>query len=176
MKIIYKAIAALTCILIFFSSNLIKAESSSVTNNSQNNSSYASRYYWIIYDNICPYCRSATKYIQELDWEGKFKFLSYRDPLTYEMFPNLTKEECEKDVHLITPKKEVLTGYKVFRFVIDNLAATKMFNPLLKNDFAEKKLNEIYQKMVLERSCYYKKSDTCSLEDAHNPNGKNNGN
>jgi hypothetical protein len=30
-------------------------------------------YYWIIYDNVCPYCQNATKYIKQLDWEGKFK-------------------------------------------------------------------------------------------------------
>ena len=121
------------------------------------------KYFWIIYDNVCPYCKSATEHIRDLDWEGKFKFLSYRDPLTYKIFPNLTMEECEKDVHMVTPKGQVLAGYEVFRSIIDNLTATKVLNPLLKNDYAEKKLNEIYEKMVKERSCYYKKSDTCEL-------------
>ena len=122
------------------------------------------KYYWVIYDNVCPYCRSATKHIKDLDWEGRFKFLSYRNPLTYKIFPNLTKEECEKDVHMVTPKGEVLSGYKVFRAIIDNLTATKIFNPLLKNNYAEEKLTEIYEKMVKERSCYYKKSGACSLK------------
>ena len=122
------------------------------------------KFYWVIYDNVCPYCRSATKNIKQLDWEGKFKFLSYRNQLTYKMFPNLTKEECEKDVHMVTPKGEVLSGYQVFRAIIDNLTATKIFNPLLKNNYAEEKLNEIYEKMVKERSCYYKKSGTCTLK------------
>ena len=121
------------------------------------------KYYWVIYDNVCPYCRSATKHIKDLDWEGRFKFLSYRNPLAYKIFPDLTKEECEKDVHMVTPKGEILSGYKVFRTIIDNLTATKLLNPILKNDYAEKKLNEIYEKMVKERSCYYKKSDTCTL-------------
>ena len=121
------------------------------------------KYFWVIYDNVCPYCRSATKNIRELDWERKFKFLSYRDPETYKIFPNLTKEECEKDVHMITPKGEVLVGYQVFRAIIDNLTATKLFNPFLKNDYAEKKLEGIYDKMVKKRSCYYKKSN-CPLK------------
>ena len=122
------------------------------------------KYYWVIYDNVCPYCRSATKHIKDLDWEGRFKFLSYRNPLTYKIFPNLTKEECEKDVHMVTPKGEVLSGYKVFRAIIDNLTATKILNTLLKNNYAEEKLTEIYEKMVKERSCYYKKSGTCALK------------
>ena len=122
------------------------------------------KYFWVIYDNVCPYCKSATKHIEDLDWEKKFKFLSYRDPLTYKIFPNLTMKECEKDVHMVTPKGEVLAGYEVFRSIIDNLTATKVLNPLLKNDYAEKKLNEIYEKMVKERSCYYKKSGTCELK------------
>lgn len=121
------------------------------------------KYYWIIYDNRCPYCRSATKYIKELDWEKKFKFISYREPLTYKMFPSLSQEECEKDVHMVTPKGEILIGYQVFRTIIDNLTATRLLNPILKNDYAEKKLNEIYEKMVKERSCYYNKSGTCEL-------------
>lgn len=130
----------------------------------ENETCEINKYYWIIYDNVCPYCRSATKHIKELDWEGKFKFISYRNPKTYKMFPNLTKEECAKDVHMVTPKGEVLAGYQVFRTVIDNLTATKFLNPLLKNDYAEKKLNEIYEKMVKERTCYYKKSGTCGLK------------
>ena len=126
------------------------------------------KYFWVVYDNICPYCRSATQHIKQLDWEGRFKFLSYRDPLTYKIFPNLRMEECEKDIHMVTPKGEVLMGYEVFRTIIDNLTATKVLNPLLKNDYAEKKLNEIYERMVKERSCYYKKSDTCPLK-KHGP-------
>lgn len=128
-------------------------------------------YYWVVYDNVCPYCRSATKHIKSLDWEQKFKFISYRDPLTYKMFPELSKEECEKDVHMVTPKGEVLSGYKVFRTVIDNLTATKVLNPLLKNDYAEKQLNEIYEKMVKERTCYYNKTGTCDLKKTNPSSG-----
>lgn len=126
------------------------------------------KYHWIIYDSVCPYCRQASKHIKDLDWEGKFKFISYRDPLTYKMFPNLTKEECEKDVHMVTPDGKVLVGYQVFRTVIDNLTATKLLNPLLKNNYAETKLNEIYDKMVKERSCYYNKTGTCDLKNRKN--------
>jgi predicted DCC family thiol-disulfide oxidoreductase YuxK len=125
-------------------------------------------YFWVIYDNVCPYCRESTKHIKSLDWEGRFKFLSYRNPLTYKMFPRLSREECEKDVHMVTPTGEVLSGYKVFRTIIDNLTATKILNPLLRNDYAEKKLNEIYEKMVKERSCYYNKSGTCSVNSHNN--------
>ena len=122
-----------------------------------------SKYYWVIYDSVCPYCRSAKKQIMDLDWEKKFKFLSYRDDITYKLFPDLSKEECEKDVHMVTPKGEVIEGYQVFRTIIDNLTATKILNPLLKNNFAEKKLLEIYDKMVKKRTCYYNKS-TCKLK------------
>ena len=118
-------------------------------------------FYWIIYDNACPYCKSATENIKQLDWEGRFKFISYRNPQTYKMFPFLSRQECEKDVHMVTPEGKVLAGYEVFRAVIDNLTATKLFNPLLKNKYAEQKLNEIYEKMVKERSCYYSKTPSC---------------
>ncbi len=122
------------------------------------------KYFWVIYDNVCPYCKESKEHIKALDWQGQFKFLSFRDPLTYKMFPNLKKEECEKDVHMVTPKGEVVVGYEVFRTVIDNLAATKLLNPLFKNNFAEKKLQEIYEKKVKERSCYYNMNDTCPLK------------
>lgn len=121
------------------------------------------KFFWIIYDNVCPYCRESKEHIKALDWQGKFKFLSFRDPLTYKMFPNLKKEECEKDVHMVTPDGEVLIGYDVFKKVIDNLTATKILNPLFKNDYAEQQLKTIYEKMVKERSCYYSKNETCPL-------------
>ena len=166
MKLIKPLIFYLLIIFVLtlcFSASSFAQEATSETN-SLREKYQADKYYWVIYDNVCPYCRSATKHIKDLDWEGRFKFLSYRNPLTYKMFPNLTKEECEKDVHMVTPKGEVLSGYQVFRAIIDNLTATKIFNPLLKNNYAEEKLNEIYEKMVKERSCYYKKSGTCTLK------------
>lgn len=127
---------------------------------------YNSRgYYWVIYDNVCPYCRSSKKHIKTLDWEGRFKFLSYRDPLTYKMFPKLSKAECEKDVHMVTPDGKILVGYEVFRTIIDNLTATKLLNPLLRNRYAEEQLNSIYEKMVKERSCYYKGSNACGVKE-----------
>lgn len=129
------------------------------------------KFFWVIYDSVCPYCKSSRKYIKELDWENKFKFLSYRDPETYKVFPNLSKEECEKDIHMVTPTGEVLVGYGVFRTIIDNLTATKLLNPLLQNNYAEKKLEDIYDKMVKKRSCYYKKS-TCPLKKKGNPSQK----
>ncbi len=125
--------------------------------------SYRGKYYWVIYDNVCPYCQSSKEYIKQLDWEGKFKFTSFRNPTTYKTFPELKKEDCEKDVHMVTPDGKVLVGYKVFRAIIDNLTATKLLNPLFKNDYAEQKLTEIYEKMVKERSCYYNKTGTCDL-------------
>jgi len=159
-KIFYRSILA----ILFFASLQIPALSEDFpdSTNSTPKSVEVSKYYWIIYDNVCPYCRSATKHIKSLDWEGRFKFLSYRDKVTYELFPNLKKEDCEKDVHMVTPKGEILSGYEVFRTVIDNLTATKILNPLLQNNYAEKKLNEIYEKMVKERTCYYN-NDTCPL-------------
>jgi predicted DCC family thiol-disulfide oxidoreductase YuxK len=122
------------------------------------------KYFWIIYDNVCPYCVESKEHIKALDWQGKFKFLSFRDPITYKMFPHLKKEECEKDIHMVTPTGEVLAGYEVFRKIIDNLTATKLLNPLLNNDVAEVKLKEIYEKLVKERSCYYSMSETCPLK------------
>lgn len=124
-------------------------------------------YYWLVYDNVCPYCSNATKYIKQLDWEGRYKFISYRNPQTYKMFPFLNREECEKDPHLVTPGGKVLKGYEVFRHIIDNVTATKILNPILKNNFAEQKLKEIYERMVYERSCYYKDKEgtpSCGAE------------
>ena len=156
--------AVFLLLVCFFSTSFAQETINNNKINSLREKYQVEKYYWVIYDNVCPYCRSATKHVKDLDWEGRFKFLSYRNPLTYKIFPNLTKEECEKDVHMVTPKGEVLSGYKVFRAIIDNLTATKIFNPLLKNNYAEEKLAEIYEKMVKERSCYYKKSGTCSLK------------
>ncbi|OGI20002.1 MAG: hypothetical protein A3B68_01195 [Candidatus Melainabacteria bacterium RIFCSPHIGHO2_02_FULL_34_12] len=164
----YKYILGLLVLFVSFTSNLsfsysqeIKPTPEKVDYKKLHN---ADKYYWVIYDNVCPYCKNATKHIKTLDWEKKIKFLSYRSSLTYRIFPELSREECEKDVHMVTPKGEILKGYQVFRTIIDNLTATKILNPLLKNDYAEKQLNEIYEKMVKERTCYYNKAGACDLK------------
>lgn len=153
--------------LFLFSINFVSAQGNdnpiNLINENEVCNADKTKFFWIIYDNVCPYCQKSREHIKALDWQGKFKFLSFRDPLTYKMFPNLKKEECEKDVHMVTPNGEVLIGYDVFKKVLDNLAATKILNPLFKNDYAEQQLKEIYEKMVKERSCYYSKSETCPL-------------
>lgn len=169
-KIKHITTATLKLLLVFslivpgFYSNSLQANVSFTKDSNSIDVSNINKYYWVIYDSVCPYCREARKHIKSLDWEGKFKFISYRDPQMYKMFPDLNKKECAKDVHMVTPDGQVLVGYKVFRTIIDNLTATKILNPLLKNDFAERKLNEIYKKMVEKRTCYYKKSGTCALK------------
>lgn len=158
-------ILAIFSLLISISiSGISKAEDLELTTSAESEFCDPGDYYWLVYDNVCPYCRNATKYIKQLDWEKKFKFISYRNPQTYKMFPKLKREECEKDPHLVTPEGEILKGYEVFRKVIDTVAATKVLNPILKNNFAEQKLMEIYEKMVEERSCYYNKTETCSID------------
>jgi len=168
MRRLYKIVFALLVFATFSTYSLaeeIKHPSKNSSISTSTRSNIVGNYHWIIYDNVCPYCKQSSKYIKELDWEGKFKFISYRDPITYIMFPFLTEKECEKDVHMVTPEGKVLVGYKVFRAIIDNLTATKILNPLLKNSFAENKLNEMYEKMVKKRTCYYEKTESCSIED-----------
>ncbi|MBI1857777.1 MAG: DUF393 domain-containing protein [Candidatus Melainabacteria bacterium] len=160
--------------LIYNSNLTVLAKDPLVNDTSSNNSKpkIIGKYYWIIYDNVCPYCKEASTNIKQLDWEGRFKFVSYRDPMTYIMFPFLSEEECEKDIHMVTPKGDVLVGYKVFRTIIDNLTATKILNPLLQNNFAEQKLNEIYEKMVAKRTCYYEKTPSCNGKEEANHTGE----
>src|SRR3989338_6225070 len=112
---IFNMLIAFLLVICFTISSFAQEIKDNNKTNSLREKYQAEKYYWVIYDNVCPYCRSATKHIKDLDWEGRFKFLSYRNPLTYKIFPDLTKEECEKDIHMVTPKGEVLSGYKVFR-------------------------------------------------------------
>lgn len=173
IKKLLVSLSILTLLLVSTASSFSNAETNTTSSASSNEKTYKTggirgKYYWIIYDNVCPYCKEASKQIKQLDWEGKFHFISYRDPMAYIMFPFLSEEECKKDIHMVTPDGKVLVGYKVFRTIIDNLTATKILNPLLQNDFAEKQLNEIYEKMVAKRSCYYEKTPACSTgEEGH---------
>lgn len=119
------------------------------------------KYYWVIYDDECPYCKSAYRKIRFLDWTKKFKFISYKDPKTYEIFPNLSKEECAVDIHMVTPTGEVLKSYNVFKTIINNLFSLKLFKPILNSKFGERKLEKYYRSIVEKRTCYYSMSESC---------------
>lgn len=121
----------------------------------QNTNYEVQKYYWIIYDDECPYCIKAHRKIKLLDWKRKFKFTSFRDSRTYDIFPFLSKEECSKDIHMITPQGEVLKGYDVFRTVINNLLLLKITKPVFKTQWGEKKLHNYYENIVQKRECYY---------------------
>ena len=112
-------------------------------------------YYWIIYDDKCPYCIRTHRKIKLLDWGRKFKFTSFRDSHTYDRFPYLSKEECSEDIHMITPKGEVLKGYDVFKTVINLLLPLKIIKPVFKTQWGENKLHNYYKNIVQKRACYY---------------------
>ncbi len=148
------------CLLIGFTIFTYPLQTTYAFENNHNTGSKARKYYWIIYDDECPYCISAHRKIKLLDWGRKFRFASFKDPHTYKMFPLLSKEECTEDIHMITPKGEVLKGYDVFKTIINNLLPLKILSLVFKTKWGHRKLEKYYENIVQKRACYYK-SDKC---------------
>jgi predicted DCC family thiol-disulfide oxidoreductase YuxK len=99
----------------------------------------------ILYDPECPLCLRFKQGLEFLDKD--LHFVSARDDLVYELFPELSKEECLEQVHMILGDRRILKGSEVVDQLIQTLPGVSKFAWLLDNDKGRKAKDYFYQKV-----------------------------
>lgn len=64
----------------------------------------------LIYDGSCGFCRESVQWFRERDPEESLEFLPYQSPDLQDRFPQVTREACERAMHLVLPDGRVLVG------------------------------------------------------------------
>ncbi|MFQ5823100.1 MAG: thiol-disulfide oxidoreductase DCC family protein [bacterium] len=86
----------------------------------------------IVYDSGCPLCIRTVKILKLLDWLGN---LEYKDLMIWEKlnkeYPALDLEKCLQEMHVISPKSEIASGFFGFRKICARLALGWLILPFL---------------------------------------------
>jgi predicted DCC family thiol-disulfide oxidoreductase YuxK len=111
----------------------------------------------ILYDPECPLCLRFKQGLSLLD--KNLRFRSAREPEVYEDFPELNRQECLKQVHLITSQKEILAGPAVVEYLLQTLPGVSKFAWLLDNESGTRVKDYFYQKVEELRELTHRTED-----------------
>jgi predicted DCC family thiol-disulfide oxidoreductase YuxK len=115
----------------------------------------------ILYDPECPLCLRFKQGLEFLD--KNLNFISARDELVYEEFPELSRPDCLASVHMITPERKLLKGPEVVDHLMKTLPGVSKFAWLLDNEQGKKVKDYFYQKVEELRELSLKKTeDDCN--------------
>ncbi len=114
----------------------------------------------ILYDPECPLCLRFKQGLEYLD--QSLHFVSARDEKVYELFPELTKQDCLQRVHLLTAERKVLAGPEVVDYLVKTLPGISKLAWLLDNDQGKKVKDFFYQKVEELRELSQKKDEDCN--------------
>lgn len=86
----------------------------------------------IIYDGGCPLCIRTVRILKLLDWLAN---LGYEDLMNWEKlsagYPTLTLEKCLQEMHVISPRGEIASGFFGFRKICAHLVLGWLILPFL---------------------------------------------
>lgn len=73
----------------------------------------------VLYDGTCPLCQRAVRQLRSLDWLGRLDYLDARHPEQFPAdLPPLAPERLLEEMHVITPRGEVLPGFRGVRYLL----------------------------------------------------------
>jgi predicted DCC family thiol-disulfide oxidoreductase YuxK len=113
----------------------------------------------IFYDPECPLCLRFKQGLSYLD--KNLTFLSARDEATFEHFPELDRQECLDQVHMITKDRQILRGPEVVDYLVQTLPGVSKLAWLLDNEQGKKVKDFFYQKVEELRELSQKKDSDC---------------
>ncbi len=101
----------------------------------------------IIFDSECPLCTRFKQGLELMDFNKSIRFLSVQDEKTFEEFPELNKEHCLSEVHLVTSTREILKGHEVVEYLVKTLPGVSKLSWLLDTESGKKASQFFYQKV-----------------------------
>jgi predicted DCC family thiol-disulfide oxidoreductase YuxK len=113
----------------------------------------------ILFDPECPLCLRFKQGLELMD--KRLNFISARDPGVYETFPELSRQDCLQQVHMLTTDRRVLVGPQVVDELLHSLPGISKLAWLLDNGQGKKVKEFFYQKVEELRELSQKKKDDC---------------
>ncbi|MCB9095877.1 MAG: DUF393 domain-containing protein [Halobacteriovoraceae bacterium] len=97
-----------------------------------------------LFDEQCALCLRFVKLLNILETYSEFSFISLHEDWVYEKFPDLNKEQCREELHIID-KDQIYRGEKAIEFLISLNPKVKKHLWLLENGMSKKAIQSFYQ-------------------------------
>lgn len=101
----------------------------------------------LIYDDECTLCNRFKKGIELLDIKKVIRYIPVGDEGIYFEYPELQRELCEEEIHLIDKDRNIYAGGEVVSFLIGLFPAAQKFAWLLDSDSSRKVIDSFYEKI-----------------------------
>ncbi len=112
----------------------------------------------LIYDEECNMCRRIKEAIAHFDIDNVFHFRSLQDKELYKIFPQITPEDCQEEVHFIDEHGVVYKGSDVLPELMKRLPIISKIAWMFDNNAGKKALSLFYQEVQKRR---FKKENGC---------------
>ena len=114
----------------------------------------------VLYDPDCPLCLRFKQGLEFLDKD--LCFVSAREELVYQEFPELSRQACLEKVHLITSEKTIVVGSEVVDYLAQRLPGVSKLAWLLDTDKGKKVKDYFFQKVEELRELSQKQDSDCN--------------
>jgi predicted DCC family thiol-disulfide oxidoreductase YuxK len=115
----------------------------------------------LIFDSECSLCNRFAESIRRMEKTSHIDLQPLNNPEVFERFPAITKEDCEKEVHLLLKDNEVLKGPKAVEYLITLNPTVKKISWLIQSNAGQKALDIFYKSSNLYRESLLNRCPKC---------------
>lgn len=115
----------------------------------------------LFYDSECSLCLRFKQALDRIPGTSNVQKVSIHEPNAFANHPKLSKEQCEKEVHLVDENGNVLVGDEVIEYLISKFPGVEKFSWLLESGMGQKAVEYFNTIAKLTRETLRKRCSTC---------------
>jgi predicted DCC family thiol-disulfide oxidoreductase YuxK len=126
----------------------------------------------ILFDEHCPLCIRSMTVLRYADWLDRLTMseLGTRWPAIAARYPHLSRQDCEREMHVVLPDGSVVRGFFAFRALLPHLMPLWLLLPAFYFPLADRIGPRIYRLVASRRARFAACPDaTCQLAAAPEP-------
>lgn len=118
--------------------------------------------YILIYDPDCPLCLRFKQALGFMDTKKNLEFKSVQDPAVYLSYPQLNKEECLDEIHMLSSSGKVFRGADVVSELITIFPGVSKISWLIEKESSKKAADFFYKSLNNIRKAVKKDCPKCN--------------
>ena len=116
----------------------------------------------LLYDGDCPLCVRFAEALGRLPGTDGLARMSARDDSVYAKFPQLNKEECLKELHVLDAQGNVRRGTDAITFLIEQFPGVQKFAWLIESNMGQKAIKFFHDVADHAREELLKRCSACN--------------
>jgi predicted DCC family thiol-disulfide oxidoreductase YuxK len=106
----------------------------------------------LIFDGDCALCRKSAEWIRARDTHSAFDYLPYQDATLQRRFPEISRRECERALHLVAADGQLTVGADALPDILSRLPRWRRVAPVLRLRALRPLSRWLYRRIARTRS------------------------